>query len=324
MLWDGTFSYSLKNVLTSRIEIWSNIFLLLLLLGRILMRFNYMLACVLFFVFMPTAALAIGTNHLLNTNWATSSSQNGFNPARSVDGIVNPRAGAGVTCEAGQDSNCDFGWALYQNSTNTYQDADAVFETLTDLTDLELTLTMSFRYTGLMFGSFQVQVTNDDRANFADNDLSNGQLGNSWTTVVPSIVSFADYNAAGPISGPSSLFVDPSRSNLANGELFIASQGAVYPLISSTAYPDGADYNFVFSNPFPGGITGVRINTLYNSDLRVSAQSPAGGPGVGAGNAVLTELSLRTGVVPEPSTGLLMSLGLMGLARQRRTPRTLV
>ena len=310
-----------QNFIDAPDSFWSNWHQPLLLLGRELMRCRDLFACVLIFAIMPNAALAIGTNHLLNTNWATSSSQNGFDPARSVDGIVNPRAGAGIPCEAGQDSNCDRGWALYENATNTYQDANAVFETLTDLTDTELTLTLSFRYNvSFLLGAFQVQVTDDDRPNFADNDSSNGQLGNSWTTITPNFVSFVDYNALGPDLSGSSLYVDSARSNLANGELFIAAQGATYPLTTSAVYPNGADYNLIFDNPFPGGLTGIRINALYNSDLPVNGQTPLGGPGVASGNAILTEASLRSGAVPEPTTGLLTGLGLLYLARLRRTP----
>jgi len=89
-------------------------------------------------------------------------------------------------------------------------------------------------------------------------------------------------------------------------------------MTAAAGYPNGADYRLIFDNPFPGGLTGVRINTLYNSDLPSGSQNPAGGPGTVAGNGVLTEVSLFSGAVPEPGTGLLMAVGLSGLAAQSR------
>jgi len=147
-------------------------------LGREPMRFLHLFVCVL--ILLPGAAWSASTNHLLNTNWATSSTQNGFDTARSVDGVAYPRAGSGIGCLSGEDPNCTRGWALYQNGSNTYQDASGVFESLTNLTDSELTMVLSFRYhVRFLFGSFQVQVTNDDRANFANNVANGGQLGSS-------------------------------------------------------------------------------------------------------------------------------------------------
>lgn len=266
---------------------------------------------------LVAAWLAAGSAHavgdlLEDQPWAATYSQNGLHPSYAVDGVLPNHSGG--------TSDDHKGWGLWY--AGAYQDADAVFESSANVGSDQITIALDFRYANrFLLGYFQLLATDDDRTNFADNDPVGGQMGSSWTSLTNPSAYFFDYSASGALATPSVLSMDPVRSNGATGEIFAAAAGVTYPTTGSVGYPGGASYYLVFDNPFSAesgstGLTGVRLNTLYHSDL------PSNGPGVVSGNMVLTEIRLFEGAaVPEASTGLLVLIGLAGLVARRRAEK---
>lgn len=212
-------------------------------------------------------------------------SQGGFSPDEAVDGSTTPTAD---------------GWAM--NGTET--DNTAVWETATDTgeatyTDLTFNL-LSGGYGNHLLGSFRISVTNADRSLFANGNDNFGfaspgvgtETGVTWTPLLPTSVTGTN--------GGTTFSVDGSGQIVVGGTL-----------------QDPDTYTVVGSVNF-GGITGVRLETLLDASL------PTNGPGRAPsnGNFVLIEFTGDANAVivpiPEPSTGLLLGLGIVVVARRRR------
>jgi hypothetical protein len=161
-----------------------------------------------------------------------------------------------------------------------------VWETAADLGAGGLSVTMHFLHfnPGHLLGRFRFSITTDDRGTFADGLHTGGDVSANWIVLTnPTVI--------GPVG---MTFTTLSVESILAGGL-IAAQGT-YTVRYSTAV---------------GGITGLRLEAMEDPSL------PAGdGPGLHAGNGnfLLTEMT----VVPEPSSLMLASLGLFGLALARR------
>ena len=176
------------------------------------------------------------------------------------------------------------GWAIYQPNSGT-TDQTAVWETVSDFTGSHLRLVLDFNYEDRhLLGKFRFATTTDDRSTFADGLQSGGDVTANWTVITPSAVSV-----------PASL----TSSVLGDGSILLAGSP-----------PNTGSYTIDFDQAF-SGITGLRLEALKDSSL------PSNGPGLQPnGNFVLSEITASP--VPEPSTMLLVSAGLAGLAFRRR------
>ena len=139
-----------------------------------------------------------------------------------------------------------------------------------------------------LLGRFRFSVTTDDRTTFADGLHTNGDVDANWIVLTNPVVS-----------GPAGMtFTSLSDDSILAGGI-IATQG-IYSLTYST----------VINN-----ITGLRLEAIEDPSL------PGGnGPGlhVANGNFALAEMTVDGSIVPEPSSAVLVVLGLAGLSCARR------
>jgi hypothetical protein len=183
------------------------------------------------------------------------------------------------------------GWAVA--TTQTFGGATsqtAVWETVPDLAAGNLTITMHFVHFNPehLLGRFRFSVTTDDRTTFADGLHTGGDVDADWIVLTDAIVG-----------GPAGM----TFTNLIDGSILaggvIASQG-IYTV----------SYSTVVNN-----ITGLRLEAIEDPTL------PGGnGPGLHTanGNFALAEMTVDALVVPESSTMVLFSLGLLGLGFLKR------
>jgi hypothetical protein len=166
----------------------------------------------------------------------------------------------------------------------------AVWETVPDLAAGSLSISMHFVHFNPqhLLGRFRFSVTTDDRTTFADGLHTNGDVDANWIVLTNPIVT-------GPAGMTFTSVADDSI--LAGGT--IAEQG-IYSV----------SYSTLINN-----ISGLRLEAIEDPSL------PGGnGPGLHTanGNFALAEMTLDGSIVPEPSSGLLLSLGLFGLGCSRR------
>jgi hypothetical protein len=155
------------------------------------------------------------------------------------------------------------GWAIGTGSSPATNSETAVWETATDVSAGDLTITMHFPLDPIQhfLGRFRFSVTTDDRNMFADGLHTGGDVTATWSVLTDPIVSGPAYMTFTTLD---------DESVLAGGA--IANHGQV-----SVFYSTGIN-----------GITGLRLEALEDASL------PFRGPGTSNtdGNFVLTEMML--------------------------------
>jgi len=183
------------------------------------------------------------------------------------------------------------GWANAGNNV----DNTACYEFAEDVGHpfgVRLTVDLDQYYTNSLhnLGRFRLSVAADDLNIIADGLSTGGDVTANWVQLVP--VSAAS-------AGGATLTVLPDNSILASG-------AAPYP-----------DTYTVTADSLLQSITGIRLEMIEHPSF------PANGPGrAGNGNYVLSEFSVASRDLPEPSTVLIWSLlaGLgVSLGWRRRT-----
>ncbi len=172
------------------------------------------------------------------------------------------------------DSSLDTGWAIATVEGTTSSQV-AVFETAQDVTlgpNMILAFTLkSGGFPGANLGRFRISVTGDDRSNFADGLINNGDVTAQWEVLDPHV--FKSYGGA-------TLTKLEDYSILAGGTNV---NFDTYRLVAVTKLPR---------------ITGVRLEVMEDSSL------PTGGPGRHAnGNVVVYNIAMSA----LPSIGDLIS-----------------
>ena len=177
------------------------------------------------------------------------------------------------------------GWAIARGGSAGQTLAEiAVFETVSDLGSSVLTFTLTqTSVANHTLGRFQLSVTTDLRANFANSTDTGGQIGSSWTVLDPLTYTSSAAGDTFTELGDKSLRLSPSSS------------------------PATAVYT-ITANAQINGITGFRLDVLADSSF------PDSGPGRAVnGNFVLTEFQVDATPLPIPEPGAIV-LAAFGLA----------
>jgi len=194
----------------------------------------------------------------------------------------------------------NLGWSIATyNQVESITNQTAVFETATDIgygsgsqLTFKLYQTHDFDFAMHTIGRFRLSVTTDNRSQFADGLISNGDVTANWVVLNPD--SFASANGA-------------TLSKL--GDFSILAGG----------FSPNTDIYTITATTFLTGITGIRLEVLEDPSL------PFNGPGrqPDNGNICLSEIELSITEVPEPTAVSVSILGgLVCLLRSRRPVRT--
>lgn len=200
--------------------------------------------------------------------------------------------GSGFGIDAAIDEDAGTGWAIGRGGEDSANEETGVFETAVDLglggAQTLLTFTLDQLYgSRYNIGKFRLSATTDDRALFADGELTGGDVEASWIELTPTDA----WSANG-----TTLTINPDNSILASG-----------------TNPDTETYTVEVLTKLHG-ITGFRLELLEDTSL------PFDGPGRGGNsNLVLTSFNVDAQVIiPEPASALLLGLGWLALVGLRR------
>ena len=201
-----------------------------------------------------------------------------YPPSQSIDGSFSPGSPSLGTGN---------GWSIdhFPNNDPSQEftrDETAVWQTVPDVGPSILTFTMYFLHwnPGHLLGRFRLSVTTDDRSTYADGLAEGGDVSANWTVLANPVVVY----------GPAGMTFETlsDHSVLAGG--VVPGQG-VYVVSDETNL---------------SGITGIRLEVLKDASL------PRGGPGFASnGNFMLTEIQLTAAPIPEPTTYVLILVGLV-------------
>jgi len=191
----------------------------------------------------------------------------------------------------------NLGWSIaIHNQVGSITNQTAVFETTSDIgfasgTQLSFKLyqTHDFDFAMHTIGKFRLSVTTDNRSQFADGLISNGDVTANWIVLNPD--SFVSANGA-------------TLSKL--GDFSILASG----------FSPNTDIYTVTATTFLTGITGIRLEVLEDPSL------PFNGPGRQPenGNICLSEFELSITQIPEPSAAALVAAGCLAwFVRSRQT-----
>ena len=192
----------------------------------------------------------------------------------------------------------NLGWSIaIHNQVGSITNQTAVFETISDIgfaSGSQLTFRLyqahDFDFAMHTIGKFRLSVTTDNRSQFADGLISNGDVTANWVVLNPD--SFVSANGA-------------TLSKL--GDFSILASG----------FSPNTDIYTVTANTFLTGITGVRLEVLEDPSL------PFNGPGRQPenGNICLSEFELSITQIPEPSVAALTVAGCLAWFVQNRKTR---
>lgn len=180
----------------------------------------------------------------------------------------------------------NLGWSIaIHNQVGSITNQTAVFETSSDIgfasgsqLTFKLYQTHDFDFAMHTIGKFRLSVTTDNRSQFADGLISNGDVTANWIVLDPD--SFVSANGA-------------TLSKLGD-----------FSLLASGSSPS-TDIYTVTATTFLTGITGIRLEVLEDPSL------PFNGPGRQPenGNICLSEIELSITQIPEPSAITVTMLG---------------
>lgn len=201
----------------------------------------------------------------------------------------------GFTMAGAFDSNPATAWALGRCSGggDTSRSESLVVETATDfggpgVTRLVVEVFSGGAFAGggggnLSVGRLLLSFTQADRATFANGAAVNGQLGDQWTALVPSIVLAARADSAGNALPPNAQ-LDPTATIGQDGTILIGGPS-----------PEFAIYTIIATVP-AGVVRGLRFDFTDSngSSLATDQGLPTGGPGRhGNGNMLLRTVTVR-------------------------------